>query len=141
MSNFVEMIKEVLIEKNKSLIDLEDSRVLGKNTFYIYSNSMPSLRTALKICNFLEVSIDYLLDKSNEVNFKKYDLMNIGFYQNLNRLMNFYQISQYKICFDIGISRTNFSRWKNGTLPSLEILEKISQYLNCSIDELLNHEV
>ena len=102
---------------------------------------MPSLRTALKICNFLEVSIDYLLDKSNEVNFKKYDLMNIGFYQNLNRLMNFYQISQYKICFDIGISRTNFSRWKNGTLPSLEILEKISQYLNCSIDELLNHEV
>lgn len=137
MSNFSELLLDIMDEKGKSIKDLEESKIIGKNTFYIFSKTYPSLNTIIKIANFLNVSIDYLLDKSTENKFKPYKLEQNNFYNTLSIILKKNNISQTKLCSDLQISRTNFSRWKNGTQPSLEKLILISTYLNCSIDDLL----
>lgn len=38
---------------------------------------------------------------------------------------------------EIGISSGILTKWKNGTIPSGEMLIKIADYLDCSVDYLL----
>ena len=37
----------------------------------------------------------------------------------------------------IGLSKGNLSKWRNGTVPTGDILVKIADYLDCSVDYLL----
>lgn len=135
-----ELILDVMNEQGKSIKDLENAGILGKNTFYIFYKTAPSLNTIIKIANFLKVSIDYILDKSQDNYFKKYKLDQTNFYNNLKRMMEISHISQLQLCKDLNISRTNFSRWNNGTSPSVTKLITLSNYLNCNIDDLLECE-
>ena len=41
---------------------------------------------------------------------------------------------------DIGVSSGIITKWKQGTIPSGEILIKISDYFDCSIDYLLGRD-
>ncbi len=46
--------------------------------------------------------------------------------------------SHTKIANDLGINKSNISKWENGTsTPKIKNLLKIAQYYNCSIDYLL----
>lgn len=38
---------------------------------------------------------------------------------------------------EIGVSSGAITKWKNGTIPPAEVLIKISEYFNCSVDYLL----
>jgi len=138
MSNYYELILEVLNESDKTIKDLEDNGILAKNTFYTFQHNAPSLNTIIKIANFLNTSIDYIINRVNTNKFKKYSLTQSTFYTNLEKMMN--SIPQTKLCKDLGISRTNFSRWSTGTKPTLSKLITLANYLHCNIDELLEHE-
>ena len=46
-------------------------------------------------------------------------------------------ISISKICKDLNFSYTTLERWAKGILPTYENLIRISNYLDCSIDEIL----
>ena len=140
MLNFDELILDAMNEKSKSIKDLENAGILGKNSFYIFSKTAPSLNTMIKIANFLEMSIDYILYKSEDNHFKKYKLNQTNFYNNLKRNMQLLNISQSQLCKDLNISRTNFSRWNNGTSPSITKLITLTNYLNCTINDLLDFE-
>lgn len=140
MSKFSELLLDVMNEKNITIKDLEENGVLGKNTFYLFNRTDPSLITILKLCNFLKVSIDYLLDKSPINKFKKYSPDQLNFYKNLSDIMNTQHITISKLCNDLGMSRTSLYRWKDGTLPSFASLMSLSGYLNCSIDDLLEKD-
>ncbi len=139
MSNYYELILDAINEAGKSIKDLEKSGILGKNTFYIFKNSAPSLNTMLEIANFLNMNVDYILNRDDYNNFKKYSLPQTKFYLNLKTMLG-ENLSQVKVCKDLGISRTNFSRWKNGTNPTMSKLISLANYLNCNIDDLLSHE-
>jgi len=140
MSNFKELILDVMNDKGKTLKDLESDNILGKNTFYTFNKITPSLTTIIKISNYLNVPIDYLLFKSTDETFRKYKLNQSSFYNKLNAEIKSMGISQVKLCKDLNISRTNLSRWKNGTNPTLTKLISLAEYLNCNIDDLLEHE-
>ena len=137
--NFYTLILETLNEKGKSIKDLENDNILGKNTFYIFSKTAPSLVTIIKIANYLNISIDYMLDLVDINNFQKYSLDQSAFYDNLETYRKNAKISQSKLAKDLNISRTNFSRWANGTMINIYNLIELSKYFNCNIDDLLNH--
>ena len=40
------------------------------------------------------------------------------------------------VCVAIGLSNATSTGWKNGTLPKLDVLIKLADYLECSIDQL-----
>ena len=47
-------------------------------------------------------------------------------------------ISDYKVCKDLKISKSTFSSWRKGSVASVEIYAQIVRYLGISSDEILN---
>ena len=140
MLNFVELLNEKLEERDKSIKDLEDCGVIPKNSFYQYKTYTPFLPTVLKIANFLEMSLDYFVNRTPNNNFKEYNLEQHSFFDKLQKMIKFSHSSQIKLAKNINIGRTNFSYWKNGSLPKLITLVDIANDLGCFIDDLLEHK-
>ena len=137
MFNFIKAVKEILEEQGRSTADLFADKVISENTFYKYNQRNPSLKSLIKIVNYLKVSIDYLYEFSNENKFHPYSLSKIKFYNNLMSMISSANISCRQFSKDLNYSRDNVLRWRKGTLPSIECLIEIAKYFNCSIDDLL----
>lgn len=137
MSNFKELLSDVLIEQKKTFQDLEDAGVVSKRTFYQYNNFTPFLPTVIKISNYLKVSIDYLFGIVSYNSFKKYNERQKDFYKKLNSLLKERNISQSKLSKDLSFGRSNFTYWKKGALPKLSTLIELANYFGCRIDDFL----
>lgn len=137
MIDFISAVKNILEEQNKTTENLFKDNVVSENTFYKYKQRYPSLKTLVKIANYLAVSIDYLFELSDENNFVPYSIDNNKFYNNLISLIENANISCRKFCQDLHFSRDNVIRWKNGTQPSLQVLFEIAEYFGCTIDDLI----
>jgi len=138
--NFVELLSDALLEKGKTWKDLENAGVICRRGFYQYKTYTPFLPSVLKIANFLEMSLDYFTNRVDKNVFKRYKIKQTLFFENLDKIMKSYNISQCQLAKDLNIGRTNFLYWKSGSLPKLITLVDLSNYLNCSIDDLLEHE-
>lgn len=58
--------------------------------------------------------------------------------ENLKKIREKRNINQLKIAMDIGITQESISKYETGnSFPSKDILIKLADYLNCSIDYLL----
>ena len=58
--------------------------------------------------------------------------------ENLRIIRETRKINQLKLAIDIGITQESISKYENGVaFPSSEVLIKLADYLNCSIDYLL----
>lgn len=139
MSNFINIVSELLFDQGKTTQDLFNDSIISKNTFYKYKNRTPNLHTLIKIANYLHTNIDYMFEISLENNFTPY-LKKQDFYKKLNQFLNVTNISQRKFCADLGIARANLTRWKNGICPNVNTILQIVNYLKCSTDDLLVRE-
>lgn len=79
--NLLEKIQELCKQKNISVTKLEQELNLGKSTIMKWSNASPSVDKLNKVANYFEVSIDYLLGKTEEKNYNN-DLKLEGVYLN-----------------------------------------------------------
>lgn len=137
MIDFIKLVENILEEQGKTKQDLFENNVVSENTFFKYRQRYPSLKTVIKISNYLNVSLDYLFEFSNENNFKEYDINNLKFYDNLISFINNKKISARKFCKDLGYAKDNIIRWKNGTHPTILRMLEITEYFSCSIDDLI----
>lgn len=141
MATFYDSILDVVHEKQKTIKDLEDNKILGKNTFYSFRRNDPSLKSLIEISNFLEVPIDYLIGKiTDSTPFRRYTLEQPNLYNKLEILISKSLLSRTKICHELDMTRKNLSRWKNGTSPTISKLISLANYFHCNIDDLLDHE-
>jgi len=59
-------------------------------------------------------------------------------YQNFRRLIENRNITPYRLAKDTGIAQSTLSDWKKGkSVPKLDKLIKIANYLNVPLEELL----
>ena len=123
MIDFIKLVENILEEQGKTKKDLFEDKIISENTFFKYRQRYPSLSTAIKIANYLNVSLDYLFEIDNENNFKVYSLNNDKFYENLMLFIKSKNISARKFCKDLGFSKDNILRWKNGTQPKFKDLK------------------
>lgn len=137
MIDFIKLVENVLEEQGKTKQVLFENKVVSKNTFFKYKQRYPSIKTVIKISNYLNVSLDYLFEFCSENNFKKYNENNLKFYDNLICLINSKKISARKFCKDLGYSKDNIVRWKKGVQPTIQRLLEIAKYFGCSIDDLI----
>lgn len=63
MSQFVETLKDVLIEKNMTIKDLSKYLTIPERTLYDIKNYNPTIKTALKIVDYFSSSLDYFEQK------------------------------------------------------------------------------
>ena len=91
-----------------------------------YRQRYPSIKTVVKIANYLNVSLDYLFEFSSE-----------NLYNNLTSMIDSNKISSRKFCKDLGYAKDNILRWKSGIQPTILRVLEIANYFGCSIDDLL----
>ena len=137
MTNFILIVKNILEEQGKSVDDLFKDNIISKNTFYKYSQRSPSLRTLLKIANYLKCSVEYMYEMSDANNFKPYSENQTNFYSVLTSLISSYNISIRQFCKDLNYAKDNVLRYKKGINPSIRTLFEIAEYFNCSVEDLL----
>lgn len=140
MSNYFELITEVLNEKGLTISDLEKNKILKQNEIYKYKVYYPSLKNIINIANFLRVSIDFIAENTSKNNFKQYKPHQNNFHKILMDLIKSYGLTQRKFCKETGCSLGTISKWKKGSIPKFSTLVEISNTLNCRIDDLLETE-
>lgn len=140
MIEFISAVKNILEESGTTIDIIFEKGVISKNTFYKYRHRNPSLKTLIKVANFMCVSIDYLYELSDTNNFKKYSQDQRGFYQILQNYINKANLSNRQFCKELNYQKDALTRYKQGVYPSLRTLFEIASFFGCSVDDLLVHE-
>lgn len=98
---------------------------------------IPTPKTLIKIANFFQVSLSYLLGKSNSNDFSP-ALKPISFHERFAELCQENSVTNYKVSSACGFDSSIITRWfQKDYLPSLEILEVLCDYFKVSPDYLL----
>ena len=97
---------------------------------------IPKPRILIRIADYFNVSIGYLLGQSNQEYFLKSEECS-DFKNRFKLLCKDRNLTYYKVSIDCHFDKSYISRWLNKNyLPSLELLEILSEYFNVSIDYL-----
>lgn len=137
IDRFVKLLENEDINKLAEYLGLKDSS-------YIYhwriGYKYPRLNNLIKIANFFECPLDYLLGRDDafyEINITP----NVKFVDQLEKVMKEKGFKQKQLVNDKIISRTNIYDWRHdGNSPSMDIVIKLADYLNVSVDHLVGRE-
>ena len=98
---------------------------------------VPSTKVLIRIANFYNVSLNYLLGKSDSNDFIE-SAKSADFKLRFEELCKEKDVTHYKVANDCAFDKSNISKWfSKGYLPELEIIELLCDYFNVSIDYLL----
>lgn len=137
-TKFQKRINELVADSELKNADLAKA---GKFDYRSLSNALvygiiPTTSTLIKIADYFNVSIDYLLGRTDKNDF--FEMSNSTFQQRFEELCKEKVVTHYKVSQDCFFDKSNVSRWlSKGYLPTLEILDMITKYFNVSIDYIL----
>lgn len=98
---------------------------------------IPSVKTLIRIADFFDVSINYLLGKTDEEDFERSSI-STSFHRRFEDLCAEKGETHYKVATDCLFDKSNISKWiSKGFLPELEIIELLCDYFSISPDYLL----
>jgi len=111
-------------------------------TYNSFSNAVnygiiPKPKVLMRIADYFNVSIEYLLAKTNDEYFAKAKSVS-GFNERIESLRASKNLTYYQMSQILHLDESYFSKWKsNQYLPSLDFLFLIADFFNVSIDYLL----
>ena len=98
---------------------------------------IPSVKTLIRVADFFDISINFLLGKTDEENFIKSSTVTT-FHQRFESLCAEKEVTHYKVASDCLFDKSSISKWfSKNFIPELEILELLCDYFNVSLDYLL----
>lgn len=144
MNEFAETLSELCVENNLNPKQLAKKVKISASTLYNYINgfSMPTLKNLVKLANFFGCTINFLVgldDVPTKYKFKQtYD--KTLFFPRYKQLLEENGTNHNAIKDKIGVSMSNLTKWKNGTIPYLPALIEIAKYFDVSVDFLIGRE-
>ena len=139
---FQERLTKAFLGDERSKVEIAKDIGISKDVLIraLRVGLIPSTRSMVKIADYLEESVDYLLGFS-DVSSQKKTIEGIPFYERLDELKNRANTKYGTIASSIGIYRSQFNSWKNkNIIPSLEICYQLALYFGVSLDYLLARE-
>lgn len=98
---------------------------------------IPTPRILIRIADYFNVPLKYLLGSSDDDYFKAAKVKS-DFKTRFDLLCKEKQVTYYRVGKDLHFDQSYITRWvHNNYLPSLELLDLISDYFHVSIDYLL----
>ena len=134
-NRITELVEDCEVNKSAlpSLIGV-DYRSLANALNY---GIIPTPRILCRIADYFNISLKYLLGTSDDDYFNKTTKAE-DFKTRFDLMCRERNISHYKVSKDLHFDRSYITRWFNKNyLPSMELLELLSDYFNVSIDYLL----
>ena len=135
-------LRDLRIEHQLYQKDIAKKIYMSQNGYSQYEIGTNDISTTMlkRISKFYNVSIDYILDLTNDKKAYKKSLIN-NYDNNLNRLREIREdrdLNQTEIGKIIGMSQTGYSAYetKDNDIPT-KILIKLALYYNVPIDYLL----
>ena len=64
----------------------------------------------------------------------------MAFPENLAKLQQEKEVSNYRLAKYLGVSPTTISNWKNGTTPPLDKAAAIAAFFHTTVDELIDEK-
>lgn len=135
---FQKRIRELVDETELKRIDIATK---GNFNYHALSNAivhgiLPTTPTLVKMANYFNVSINYLLGKTNSNDFV--ENANVPFKTRFEELCREKGVTHYKVALDCFFDKSNISHWlSKDYLPTLNILNMLCNYFKVSPDYLL----
>ncbi|MCH5147580.1 MAG: helix-turn-helix transcriptional regulator [Clostridiales bacterium] len=143
LSVFSERLNDYMIDKNLNSVSLSKDIGVSRSTISELRRGafLPSYTTFTKLIEYFNCSADYLLGISNDEK-ENYNFKPIKpFVDRLRLFLKQEGKSQYGLVKQKKISGAIVYDWlHNNMLPSIENLNKIAEYFECSIDKFLGRE-
>ena len=138
-----DIIVDLIYENNLTISDL--SRKIGMDykqlSNFVKGKYAPSLKSAIKLADFFGCSLDFLCGLSDHFSVHEYSEPDYMFYNRYKQILSERGITHYKLAKKTGINVNDSRLWKQGKIPTLSTLIKISDYLGVSIDNLIGRSV
>ncbi len=141
-SVFQKKLTKSFLGDNRSNVEIAKDIGISKDILIraLKAGVIPSTRTLIKIADYLEESIDYLLGLSDK-NYQRKTIDGLSFQLRLEELKNKANKKYGSIASDVGIYRSLINSWKKGdVIPNLEICYQLAVYFKVSLDYLLARE-
>ena len=136
MTNFVETLKELLIENNLMQKDFAAKIEIKPSTItqYLSGHQLPTLEIAVKIAAYFNCTMDYLFGEEDIAKvkvFRKCPPFNTRF----RFLMKHFKKTQVELNKTAHISKSAIYYWLSGKrVPAMDSIIKLAKFFNCSID-------
>lgn len=143
MSIFVERLDELLFYNNLNAVALAKQMGINPSIIYTYRTrpSLPSYDTAIKFADNLHCTLDFLFGRTdnNEVkNFKACP----PFSKQIVFLTEHFEISVYALSIKAKIAQSTIFNWKNkGSIPTIENVDRLANFFECSMDYIVGREI
>lgn len=142
MSNFVEILKDLMEEENLNALNLAKNIGVSPSTIcnYLHTEYSPNIETLIKIADYFNCTTDYLLGLESYNSSDKFlSCPPIG--KRIKQLVTQKGYSGRRFCKESGIPEGTYFAWIAGRVePNIESIVKISKFLNCSVDYVLGRE-
>lgn len=142
MSKFAENLKDLMFDNNLSQKELAENTAIDRASInrYLKGNCIPNLKAVIKLAQYFNCSIDFLIGKSTENNHTKF-LPCPSFSERLQFYLNKYDGTALGLCKVVGLPDSRFYGWLAGTnFPRIDGVEKLADYFKVSIDQFLGRE-
>lgn len=121
----------------RSVIARKSGVSIGTLTYALAYGIIPSTKTLIKLANFFDVSLSYILGDTNVNEFVKADTPST-FQTRFEELCTEHGLTHYKVSQDCFFDKSIIPRWlSKGYIPELDILKQLVKEFDVSIDYLL----
>lgn len=133
---FVNTLKDLILINNLSIKSFSEAIGINRRsiTWWFHSRS-PKLESLIKIADFFNCSIDYLVGKTDDIHFHPQSHIS-DFFTRYSTLKTKNQLTDYRIAKLCNIRTSTIAKWKDGVIPEFEILIKLTDIFDCSLDYL-----
>lgn len=135
---FHEILKFLCEDRGLTLKELSKESKIALPTLYALfeRNRLPSFQVCVKLCNFFDCSIDFVLGLSQDYK-KNVVYCTDNFVKNYGKILKNKNLSHHKVCKDTKLDESRYFDWQKGKLPYLSTLITLANYFKISVDELI----
>ncbi|HEM9532901.1 TPA: helix-turn-helix transcriptional regulator [Streptococcus agalactiae] len=142
LTNFPQKLREERKKRGFTQQEVADKIGINRGSYSNWENGKrePTLDNIIKLANILDVTVDYLLGRSdnfsNTIVLSKNNMK--SFSKRLKELRLEKNQTQRQLADELGVNRVNVTRWEKGnTEPSFSKLIELSKLLNTTPNYLL----
>ncbi|HFW6578681.1 helix-turn-helix transcriptional regulator [Streptococcus agalactiae] len=142
LTNFPQKLREERKKRGFTQQEVADKIGINRGSYSNWENGKrePTLDNIIKLANILDVTVDYLLGRSdnfsNTIVLSKNNMK--SFSKRLKELRLEKNQTQQQLADELGVNRVNVTRWEKGnTEPSFSKLIELSKLLNTTPNYLL----